>query len=74
MENKFSAENAMIPDEIPLELQNLTFLEEMLISKQISRMHIARLRWGGQFWIQKACYLLPSRPYELDPITSSPNQ
>ena len=49
MEKKFSAENGMIPDEVPLVLKNLTFLEEMLISKQISHMHIARLRSGGQF-------------------------
>ena len=46
---KFSQENGMIPDDIPAELMNLTFLEEMLISKICPHMCIARLRSGGQF-------------------------
>ena len=46
---KFSAENGMIPDQVPPELKDLSFLEEMLISKQLAHMYISRLRTGGQF-------------------------
>ena len=48
-EQKFTKENNMIPDEVPPALKNLTFLEEMLISKQLAHMYIARLKTGGQF-------------------------
>ena len=39
----------MIPDEVPPELRDLTFLEEMLISKVLPNIYACRLRGGGQY-------------------------
>jgi hypothetical protein len=44
---KFSADNNMDPGEVPEELQDLTEIEEMLISKVFTVISIYRLR-GGQ--------------------------
>ena len=39
----------MIPDEVPPELRELTFLEEMLISRVLPNIYVCRLRSGGQY-------------------------
>ena len=46
---KFSDGNGMVPDQVPPELRDLTFLEEMLISKVLPSIYACRLRGGGQY-------------------------
>lgn len=44
--NIFSAENEMDPGELPLELQNLTYIEEQLIAQVHPVMSVYRLKYG----------------------------
>ena len=39
----------MTPDDVPVELQNLTFLEDVDMFDSSAHIHISRLQGGGQF-------------------------
>lgn len=44
---KFSKENSMIPSSVPMELQNLTQIEEMLIARAFPLIRVY-MKPGGQ--------------------------
>ena len=47
---KWSAANGMQPDaQVPAELSDLSFLEEMLIARYLPCIYVCRLRGGGQY-------------------------
>ena len=61
---KFSYENSMIPSHVPLELQNLTQIEEMLIACALPIMRVY-IKPGGQRGYSGHCINLPQNVTEL---------
>ena len=61
---KFSFENLMIPSSVPTELQSLTQIEEMLISRALPIMKIF-INAGGQRGYSGHCINLPQKVAEL---------
>ena len=61
---KFSYENSMIPSHVPLELQNLTQIEEMLITRALPIMRVY-IKPGGQRGYSGHCINLPQNVTEL---------
>ena len=61
---KFSHENSMIPSTVPLELQNLTQIEEMLIARALPIIRVY-IKFGGQRGFSGHCINLPQNVTEL---------
>ena len=61
---KFSSDNNMIPSTVPLELQGLTQVEEMLIARAIPIMRVY-VKPGGQRGYSGHCINLPQKISEL---------
>ena len=61
---KFSSQNFMIPSCVPIELQNLTQIEEMLIARALPIMRVY-IKPGGQRGYSGHCINLPQNVTEL---------
>lgn len=61
---KFSKENSMIPSSVPMELQNLTQIEEMLIARALPLIRVY-MKPGGQRGYSGHCINLPQSINEL---------
>ena len=62
---KFSNENSMIPSAVPLELQNLTQFEEMLIARAFPIIHVYTKPKGGQRAYKGHVITLPQNVQQL---------
>ena len=61
---RFSVENNMIPSKVPIELQGLTQIEEMLISRAFPVIHVY-VKQGGQRGYSGHCINFPQNVSEL---------
>ena len=61
---KFSSQNQMIPSSIPIELQDLTQIKEMLIARALPIMNVY-VKPGGQRGFSGHCINLPQQLSEL---------
>ena len=59
--HKFSEGNGMLPDDVPPELRELSFLEEMLICKTLPHIYACRLRGGGQYGYNSHAIAFPQK-------------
>ena len=61
---RFSVENKMIPSKVPIDLQGLTHIEEMLISRAFLVIHVY-VKQGGQRGYSGHCINFPQNVSEL---------
>ena len=61
---KFSVENSLVPSSVPLELKDLTQIEEMLIARALPIMRVY-IKPGGQQGYSGHCINLPQNVTEL---------
>ena len=82
---KFSSENFMIPSPVPLQLQDLTQFEEMLIARAFPVIHVYTKPKGGQraykghvitlpLNVQQLADILPRCPEDLPVIVFTVNR